>query len=152
MADAGSTDGGVGVKRCPAVYVSRSESFSSAHRLHSKYLSDEENRELYGPCNNPNGHGHNYKVDIVVKGKVDPVNGMVINLSDLKKYMKKCIMENLDHKHIDLDVHYFQDKPSTVENIAVYIWEEMQQYLADGMLYEVRVHETDKNVAFYRGE
>ncbi|XP_070559686.1 6-pyruvoyl tetrahydrobiopterin synthase-like isoform X2 [Ptychodera flava] len=134
-----------------AVYISRTESFSAAHRLHSRHLSDEENKELYGPCNNANGHGHNYKVEVIVKGKVDPVTGMVMNITDLKGFMKSCIMEQLDHKNIDLDVPYFKDKVSTAENIAVFIWDQMQELLPEGSLYEVKVHETDKNVAFYRG-
>ncbi|XP_077994915.1 6-pyruvoyl tetrahydrobiopterin synthase-like [Glandiceps talaboti] len=139
-------------QRDRVVYVSRSETFSAAHRLHSPELSDAENKELYGPCNNLNGHGHNYKVEVIVKGKVDPVTGMVINLRDLKKHMKVLIMDTLDHKHIDKDVPYFETVVSTVENIAVYIWDQMKTVLPEGLLYEVKVHETDKNVAYYRGE
>ena len=77
---------------------------------------------------------------------------MVINLVDLKKYMEESIMSTLDHKHIDKDVPYFKDVVSTVENITVYIWKQMAEKLNPGLLYEVKVHETDKNVAFYRGE
>ena len=80
------------------------------------------------------------------------ISGMVINLVDLKKYMDDAIMSSLDHKHIDKDVPYFKDVVSTVENITVYIWNQMAGKLDEGLLYEVKVHETDKNMAYYRGE
>ena len=80
------------------------------------------------------------------------ISGMVINLVDLKKYMDDAIMSSLDHKHIDKDVPYFKDVVSTVENITVYIWDQMAAKLDDGLLYEVKVQETDKNMAYYRGE
>ncbi|XP_050403907.1 6-pyruvoyl tetrahydrobiopterin synthase [Patella vulgata] len=136
----------------PLVYVSRKESFSASHRLHSKCLSDEENEELYGKCNNPNGHGHNYTVEVILKGPVDPVTGMVINLVQLKEHMKESIMDVLDHKNIDLDVLYFNDKVSTAENIAIFIWEQIDCRLETGLLYEVKLHETDKNTVCYRGD
>ncbi|KAM6044929.1 6-pyruvoyl tetrahydrobiopterin synthase isoform 1-T2 [Theristicus caerulescens] len=89
--------------------LSRSVCFSACHRLHSKSLSDEENLKLFGKCNNPNGHGHNYKVIVTVRGEIDPVSGMVINLTDLKEYMQEAIMEPLDHKNLDKDVPYFAE-------------------------------------------
>ncbi|XP_022095243.1 6-pyruvoyl tetrahydrobiopterin synthase-like [Acanthaster planci] len=135
------------------VYVSRAESFSACHRLHSPCLSDDVNKVLFGKCNNPNGHGHNYRVEIILKGEVDPVTGMVMNLTDLKQYMKKAIMDLLDHKNIDKDVPYFQDIVSTAENIAVFIWEQIRKQLPNpDLLYEVKLHETGNNVVFYRGD
>ncbi|XP_070129714.1 6-pyruvoyl tetrahydrobiopterin synthase isoform X2 [Equus przewalskii] len=132
--------------------VSRLVSFSATHRLHSKSLSNEENLKLFGKCNNPNGHGHNYKdlcldvnllkvmlvfwyfvlfpiVVVTVQGEIDPVTGMVMNLTDLKEYMEEAIMKPLDHKNLDLDVPYFADIVSTTENVAVYIWENLQKFL-----------------------
>lgn len=76
----------------------------------SPMLSDEKNKEVYGKCNNPNGHGHNYGLEITVRGPVDPATGMVMNLSDLKKYIEKVVMDRLDHKNLDVDVTYFQDR------------------------------------------
>ncbi|XP_027423145.1 6-pyruvoyl tetrahydrobiopterin synthase-like [Bos indicus x Bos taurus] len=130
---------------CPA-------SFSATHRLHSKSLSNEENLKLFGKCNNPNGHGHNYKVVVTVHGEVDPVTGMVMNLTDLKKYMEEAIMKPLDHKNLDLDVPYFADIVSTTENVAVYIWENLQKFLPVGVLYKVKVYKTDSNIVVYKGE
>ncbi|XP_060643529.2 6-pyruvoyl tetrahydrobiopterin synthase-like [Anolis sagrei] len=132
--------------------ISRCVSFSASHRLHSKSLSDEENRALFGKCNNPNGHGHNYKVEVTVRGKIDPVTGMVMNLTDLKDYMEEAIMEPLDHKNLDKDVPYFMDTVSTTENVAVFIWENLQKRCPQGMLYKVKVYETDKNAVVYKGE
>ncbi|KAJ3092284.1 hypothetical protein HK102_008936 [Quaeritorhiza haematococci] len=136
------------------VYVSRTESFAAAHRLHSPMLSDEENLAVYGKCNNRFGHGHNYKVEVVLKGKVDPKTGMFINLTDLKACMKTAIMDVMDHRHLDLEVPFFKENPSTAENIALFIWDNMQRHLPPnaGALYEVRLHETDNNVVVYRGE
>ena len=105
-------------KMAPVVYISRAESFSACHRLHSKELSDEENQTMFGKCNNPNGHGHNYKVEVIVRGGVHPITGMVINLTDLKKYIHEAVMEPMDHKNLDLDVEYFRDTVSTAENIC----------------------------------
>ncbi|XP_004856645.2 6-pyruvoyl tetrahydrobiopterin synthase isoform X3 [Heterocephalus glaber] len=132
--------------------VSRLISFSASHRLHSKSLSNEENLKLFGKCNNPNGHGHNYKVVVTVHGEIDPVTGMVMNLTDLKKYMEEAIIKPLDHKNLDLDVPYFADVVSTTENVAVYIWENLQKFLPVGVLYKVKVYETDNNIVIYKGE
>ncbi|XP_070346402.1 6-pyruvoyl tetrahydrobiopterin synthase isoform X4 [Equus asinus] len=155
--------------------VSRLVSFSATHRLHSKSLSNEENLKLFGKCNNPNGHGHNYKdlcldvnllkvmlvfwyfvlfpiVMVTVQGEIDPVTGMVMNLTDLKEYMEEAIMKPLDHKNLDLDVPYFADIVSTTENVAVYIWENLQKFLPVGVLYKVKVYETDNNIVVYKGE
>ncbi|XP_078235720.1 6-pyruvoyl tetrahydrobiopterin synthase isoform X3 [Pogona vitticeps] len=118
----------------------------------SKLLSDEENQKLFGKCNNPNGHGHNYKVEVTVRGEIDPTTGMVINLTDLKDYMEEAIMEPLDHKNLDKDVPYFADVVSTTENVAVFIWENLHKRLPEGTLYKVKVYETDKNIVVYKGE
>lgn len=107
---------------------------------------------MYGKCNNPNGHGHNYKVEVTVRGKIDAKTGMVMNLTDLKKCIEEVIMIPLDHKNLDKDVPYFTTVVSTTENVAVYIWDNMVKVLPPGLLYEIKIHETDKNVVVYRGE
>uniref|UniRef100_A0A8C6JGE2 6-pyruvoyl tetrahydrobiopterin synthase n=2 Tax=Melopsittacus undulatus TaxID=13146 RepID=A0A8C6JGE2_MELUD len=132
--------------------ISRTVTFSACHRLHSKSLSNEENQKLFGKCNNPNGHGHNYKVIVTVHGEIDPVSGMVINLTDLKRYMQEAIMEPLDHKNLDKDVPYFAEVVSTTENLAVFIWENLKKLLPMGTLYKVKVYETDQNIVVYKGE
>ncbi|XP_070783198.1 6-pyruvoyl tetrahydrobiopterin synthase [Enoplosus armatus] len=133
-------------------YITRVESFSASHRLHSIHLSDEENKRVYGKCNNPNGHGHNYKVEVTVHGKIDRLTGMVMNLTDLKKCIEDVIMTTLDHKNLDKDVPYFANVVSTTENVAVYIWDNMVKALPPNLLYEIKIHESDKNIVVYRGE
>ncbi|XP_031168121.1 6-pyruvoyl tetrahydrobiopterin synthase [Sander lucioperca] len=133
-------------------YITRAQSFSACHRLHSIHLSDEENKRVYGKCNNPNGHGHNYKVEVTVRGKIDSLTGMVMNLTDLKRCIEEVIMIPLDHKNLDEDVPYFASVVSTTENVAVYIWDNMVKVLPSNLLYEIKIHETDKNVVIYRGE
>ncbi|BFZ01056.1 hypothetical protein BsWGS_04095 [Bradybaena similaris] len=135
----------------PVVYIQRSETFSACHRLHSSQLSDEENLALFGKCNHPHGHGHNYKVEVTLRGPVDPVTGMVINIVDLKQFMEEAIMSVLDHRNLDKDVPFFKSQVSTMENITVFIWNSMKGKLGD-LLYEIKVHETDKNIAWYRGD
>mmetsp|Transcript_6795 Transcript_6795/g.11675 ORF Transcript_6795/g.11675 Transcript_6795/m.11675 type:complete len:143 (+) Transcript_6795:105-533(+) len=136
----------------PIVSIIRREHFSAAHRLHSKFLSDEENKQIFGKCNNPNGHGHNYVVEVTVRGPVDSRTGMVMNLVDLKEAMHKVIMEPMDHKHLDLDVPAFKNLPSTTENVCIVIWQGLQKFLPPGLLYEVKVFETENNICYYRGE
>ncbi|XP_070707995.1 6-pyruvoyl tetrahydrobiopterin synthase [Pempheris klunzingeri] len=133
-------------------YITRVQSFSACHRLHSPHLSDEENKQVYGKCNNPNGHGHNYKVEVTVRGKIDRATGMVMNLTDLKRCIEDVIMTPLDHKNLDKDVPYFAGVVSTTENVAVYIWDNMVKVLPPSLLYEIRIYETDKNIVTYRGE
>jgi 6-pyruvoyltetrahydropterin/6-carboxytetrahydropterin synthase len=138
----------------PVVTITRRECFSAAHRLHSALLSDDENKRVYGKCNNANGHGHNYVVYVDVRGSVDRRTGMVMNLVDLKQAMRRVI-EQLDHLHIDRDVAYFRDNgvPSTVENIAIFVWHRLVELLdKPSLLAQVRVHETENNVACFQGE
>uniref|UniRef100_A0A8C6W388 6-pyruvoyl tetrahydrobiopterin synthase n=1 Tax=Nannospalax galili TaxID=1026970 RepID=A0A8C6W388_NANGA len=119
--------------------LSRLVCFSASHRLHSPSLSDEENLKVFGKCNNPNGHGHNYKV----------ING----ISSFSFFcLQEAIMKPLDHKNLDLDVPYFASVVSTTENVAVYIWANLQKFLPRGVLYKVKVYETDNNIVVYKGE
>ncbi|KAI9294226.1 PTPS-domain-containing protein [Neoconidiobolus thromboides FSU 785] len=137
-------------------YITRVEKFSSAHRLHATSLSDSENQAIYGKCNHINCHGHNYTIEATIRGEIDHITGMIINISDLKQWMKDLIIEPLDHKNIDKDVEYFFDKPSTAENLAVFAWEALNEKLLPfapkAKLFEIKIHETDRNTASYRGE
>jgi len=133
----------------PRVYLKRREHFSACHRLHSDLLSDEENVQIFGKCNNKNGHGHNYNIEITVAGEIDPRTGMVMNLTDLKQYIKEAVLDVLDHKSLDLDVPAFKGTISTTENLAVFIWNSLCPKMAKGMLYEVIIHETENNIVIY---
>lgn len=142
------------VEHQPLVYLTRRETFSACHRLHSKDLSDAQNKEVFGKCNNPNGHGHNYSLEVTVRGRPDPATGMVINITDLKAVIEAEVMRTLDHKNIDLDVEWFQaGRVSTAENIAVFIWKRVEGRLPAGaVLHKVKLWETEKNIVVYKGE
>ncbi|XP_040075672.2 6-pyruvoyl tetrahydrobiopterin synthase [Ixodes scapularis] len=135
----------------PVASVTRIECFSACHRLHSPSLSDGENAQVYGKCNNPNGHGHNYKLEVTVRGPVDPDTGMVINITALKSSIQRQVLDELDHKNLDKDVSHFRNKVSTTENLAVFIWQRLRDDLPEQLHLQVRLHETDKNVVTYQG-
>ncbi len=132
------------------IELTRRERFAASHRLHSKQLSDEENKKIYGICNNSHGHGHNYELFVTIKSEIDPITGMIINLKDLKKIIKEHVIKKFDHKHLDLDCDLFNDIPSTVENITIVIWDILDPLL-NGMLHKVKVYETENNYASYYG-
>ncbi|NXU53649.1 PTPS synthase, partial [Turnix velox] len=134
--------------------VSRTVSFSACHRLHSKSLSEEENQKLFGKCNNPNGHGHNYKGKGMLSGLKMQNPSPVSNWPKIVTvfFLQEAIMEPLDHKNLDKDVPYFSEVVSTTENVAVFIWENLKKLLPVGALYKVKVYETDQNVVVYKGE
>ncbi|KAL7750122.1 hypothetical protein RI367_004294 [Sorochytrium milnesiophthora] len=141
--------------------ISRVEHFSAAHRLHSPHLTDEENLATFGKCNHPNFHGHNYTIQVFVKGPINVKNGMVINITDLKACIHECVMKHVDHRNLDLDVAYFKTMPSTTENLAVFIFEAIENGLpkytktGDGVsgpkLEKVMVWETVNNIVEYSG-
>ncbi|KAI8320277.1 6-pyruvoyl tetrahydrobiopterin synthase-like protein [Martensiomyces pterosporus] len=137
----------------PAVgYVSRVEHFSAAHRLNSLQLSEEQNLQVFGKCNHASGHGHNYVLETIVRGPVDPVTGMVANIEDLKKWIKAAVLDHADHKNLDMDIEYFRTRPSTTENLAVFAWIRLSQVMPAGLLYKVVISETPKNKVVFTGE
>lgn len=127
----------------------RSYSFSAAHRLHAQQLSDTENQALFGKCNNPNGHGHNYTLEVSINGQVDPETGMVIDLVEMDKQVHGVI-DQLDHKHLDHQIAGFAERTSTAENIVVYLWEQLTPAF-EGRLAHLKLWETRKNVFEYYG-
>lgn len=134
------------------VYVTRRVEFNAAHRLYSRDLSDEENRRIFGPCSNPAGHGHNYTLEVTVRGEPDPVTGMVLNLRDLKKLMIDLVVREVDHHHLDVDCDLLQGRVSTAENLAVAFWNRLKGRLDPAELHRVRVYETSNNFADYYGD
>ncbi|WKZ68438.1 MAG: 6-carboxytetrahydropterin synthase [Melioribacteraceae bacterium] len=134
------------------VYVTRRETFSSSHRLYNPEFSEEDNNKIFGKCNNPNGHGHNYVLEVIVAGEVDPKTGYVIDLKDLKKIIKENVIKKVDHKHLNLDVEFMKGFIPTAENIAIGIWGELVNRIPTGKLYSVKVYETENNYAEYKGE
>eukprot|EP00762_Andalucia_godoyi_P006370 ANDGO_05882.mRNA.1 6-pyruvoyl tetrahydrobiopterin synthase len=143
----------------PIVYMTRRETFSSAHRLHSFELSDAENQRIFAKCNNPHSHGHNYVLYVTLRGAVNAATGMVMNLVDLKRVIQAAVLQHLDHRNIDVEVAWFRDhqRVSTTENVAVFAWESIASELAaqgfdQSLLHEIRVDETENNSFVFRGE
>jgi 6-pyruvoyltetrahydropterin/6-carboxytetrahydropterin synthase len=122
--------------------------FSAAHRLHATRYSDEENRRIFGKCNNPKGHGHDYHIEIKVTGNIDPETGMVINLSELDE-MIKDIIEELDHTRLDIEVSHFREFVPSGENIAKYIWMRLQPKMKKGTPLHIKLWETQDNYFEY---
>jgi 6-pyruvoyltetrahydropterin/6-carboxytetrahydropterin synthase len=131
------------------VQLTRKYHFCSAHRLHSDLLSSEENQELFGKCNNPYGHGHNYYLEVTVSGKPDPITGMIINLAHLDDVVEKQVLSKFDHKHLNLDTEEFKTVNPTSENVAVVAWELLSKELPK--LYKIGLFETEKNYFEYYG-
>ena len=133
--------------------ITRRERFNAAHRLYRKDWSDEKNLEVFGKCSNPNRHGHNYILYVTVKGDVGPETGFVINLKVLSQIIRTKIIEKIDHKNLNLEVDFMKDKIVSTENIAIAIWEEIEQdILSNGAeLHCVKVVETENNFVEYFG-
>ena len=133
-------------------FVTRRLHFSAGHRLHRAELSDEENRRIYGKCNNPNGHGHNYWLEVTVAGSKDPVTGMVVDLKELDAVVRERVLDDVDHASLNDDVEWMRGVVPTTENLAEAIWMRLRGHVpAPGSLFEVRLFETEKNFVAYRG-
>ncbi len=134
------------------VYLTRRASFSASHRLWSEHLSEEENLALYEKCANPNGHGHNYVLEVTVRGTPDPKTGMLLNLTELKDVMNKQVVDWVDHKHLNYDVPWLEGSIPTTEVLVITFWKRLERAFPKGLLYEVKLFETENNIASYRGE
>jgi 6-pyruvoyltetrahydropterin/6-carboxytetrahydropterin synthase len=124
--------------------------FSASHRLHNSQLSDEENQRLYGKCNNPHGHGHNYTVEIRLSGSVDPATGMISNLVDLDKFVNERVIEPFDHRSLNEEVPEFQKAVPTTEILCIEIFRRLKTF-PHAKLEAVRVVETSNNSFEYVG-
>lgn len=130
-----------------AVY--RKTHFNSAHRLHNPHWSDEKNREIFGKCNLPNYHGHNYTLIVKVAGEVDPDTGYVIDTKELASLMKREVEERFDHRNLNLDTAEFKNLNPTAENIARVIWELLRPHIDLAHDLQVRLYETERNFIDY---
>src|SRR5205823_11076928 len=132
------------------VYLTRKAEFSASHYYHNPEFSAEENRRIFGKCNNPNGHGHNYTLEVTVRGEVNPRSGFVVDLKDLKEVLNREVLDALDHRFLNKEVPEFADQIPTTENLAMSIWRRLQSKLNVAQLHRVRVYETaDLFVDFY---
>ena len=133
------------------IELGRRYRFAASHRLHSDELSAEENARVYGKCNNPYGHGHNYVVEISVSGTPDPATGMIANLADLDGFVEREVIEAFDHKSLNEDVPAFRGKVPTTENVCREIYQHLKHF-PKAKLERVRVEETSNNAFEYAGE
>jgi 6-pyruvoyltetrahydropterin/6-carboxytetrahydropterin synthase len=132
-----------------AVTVSRKAHFNAAHRLHNKRWSDAKNKEVFGLCNNPNYHGHNYELIVSLTGEIDSETGYVYDMKLLKDIIYDKIEKKLDHKNLNLDVPYFNDVNPTAENIVIYIWDILRLEFPNHLKMEVTLYETPRNFVTY---
>jgi 6-pyruvoyltetrahydropterin/6-carboxytetrahydropterin synthase len=133
------------------VFLTRILEFSAAHRLFNPRFTEAENREEFGNCSNYHGHGHNYRLEVTIAGPVRPETGMVLDLKKMKEIIRREIIDRVDHKHLNYDVPFLEGINPTAENMAVAFWEELRGKFPNARLYEIRVYETDRSFATYRG-
>jgi 6-pyruvoyltetrahydropterin/6-carboxytetrahydropterin synthase len=136
------------------IYISRQEHFNAAHKLYNPKWSEERNREVFGPCANTNWHGHNYELIVTVKGQPDPDTGFVVDLKALSTLIKRHIIDQVDHKNLNLDVPFMAGQMASTENLAVAFWQILARELptiTPAKLHCVKLYETPRNFVEYYG-
>jgi len=135
------------------IYITRRERFSAAHRMFREDLSDSENLRLFGKCSNPNWHGHNYILEVTVRGEIRDDLGYFINLNTLRDVLNEKIVNKLDHKNLNLEVSFMEGKIATTENLAVAIWDELKPAIEKegALLHCIKIAETENNFVEYYG-
>jgi 6-pyruvoyltetrahydropterin/6-carboxytetrahydropterin synthase len=135
------------------VYLTRIEHFNAAHKLYNPRWSKEKNEEMFGVCANENWHGHNFDLYVTIKGTPDPDTGFLMDAKKLSKLINEKILEQLDHKNLNLDVPFLKDMMCTSENLAVAIWQQLEPYLPDNVqLHAIKLYETPRIYVEYFGE
>lgn len=135
----------------PIVTVTRRLKFNAAHRVHNPALSEAENVAIFGKCNNPNWHGHNYTLDVSVSGEIDATTGYVMDLSQLKTVVEREVVNLVDHRNLNLDVPFMRDVIPTSENIIVAFWRLIEPAIRPARLAKLVLWETDNNYVEYDG-
>lgn len=136
----------------PQMYITRREVFSASHRLWNENLTEEQNYELFDKCAGKNGHGHNFILEVTVKGDVKDKTGYVIDLKKLKKIIREEIIQKVDHKHLNYDVDALVGIIPTAENIVRAFWQILATKISDANLVSIRLQETENNMVEYKGE
>ncbi|WP_339654107.1 6-carboxytetrahydropterin synthase [uncultured Maribacter sp.] len=131
------------------IAIVRCEHFNAAHRLHNKNWSDEKNKEVFGKCNNPNYHGHNYELEVKVIGFCDSETGYVIDTKILSNLIKEKILNKFDHKNLNLDTQEFIDLNPTAENIAIVIYDLLRPEIESKLELKIKLYETPRNYVEY---
>ncbi|MCL5031238.1 MAG: 6-carboxytetrahydropterin synthase [Bacteroidetes bacterium] len=133
-------------------YVTRRETFSAAEPNQDLHQVDEENERLYGKCSNPNWHGHNYTLEVIVAGEVNPETGYVIDLKILKQIIIDNVIKKVDHKNLNIETDFMTGIIPTAENIAAAIWSQLVNKVPSGKLYSVKIYETENNYFEFKGD
>lgn len=133
------------------VTVCRKAHFNAAHRLHNPAWSDDKNRTVFGKCNNPNYHGHNYNLIVKVRGEIDPATGYVMDMKELKQIIHTEVTDRYDHKNLNLDTEEFKNLNPTAENIVVVIWNRLRARITPSLDLKVVLYETERNFVEFSG-
>ena len=133
------------------VSVFRKEHFNAAHRLYNPSWTDEKNQQVFGKCNNPNFHGHNYDLIVQLKGEIDPETGYVYDMKELSDLIKEHVLNKFDHKNLNLDTDEFRNLNPSAENIAVVIWNILREKIDRRFELIIRLYETERNFVEYDG-
>ncbi len=131
------------------ITVIRKEHFNAAHRLHNNKWSDEKNIEIFGKCNNPNYHGHNYDLDVMVTGEINSETGYLIDMKVLSDIIKSEVLNYMDHKNLNLDISEFKELNPTAENIAIIIYNRINNKINSNLKLKIRLYETQRNIVEY---
>jgi 6-pyruvoyltetrahydropterin/6-carboxytetrahydropterin synthase len=134
------------------IYLTRKAEFSASHYYHNPEFTPEENQRVFGKCSNLNGHGHNYTLEVTVKGEVNASTGFVVDLKDLKETMNREVVDAMDHRHLNKEVPEFAKLIPTTENLAIAIWRRLQPQLKMAKLHRVRIYESPDLFADFYGE
>jgi 6-pyruvoyltetrahydropterin/6-carboxytetrahydropterin synthase len=140
-----------GTRARTVVYITKQVEFSASHRLYNPDFPDKKNWKVFGICNNPNGHGHNYTLDVTLAGEPDPQTGMIIDLKHLKEILDDLVIDKLDHKNLNLDVDFLRGLVPTVESLVIRIWEQLDGRIPGCRLHELVLYESRTNFARYLG-
>jgi len=135
------------------IYITRKASFNAAHKLSRPDWTEEQNTEVYGKCANPNWHGHNYQLYVTVKGEVNPETGFLVDLKWLKDITNTYVVDKIDHKNLNLDVDFMKGKLASTENLAIAVWDELVNLIAESgaQLHSIKIYETENNFVEYFG-
>lgn len=133
------------------VFITRQVHFNAAHRLHNPTKSQAWNQAHYGRCTNPHWHGHNYVLEVTVKGEPDPVTGYLIDLGELKRILHVAVVDQCDHRNLNEEVPFLRDVIPSTENLTIAFWQQIEPHLKRGRLHCVRLYETPRNYAEYFG-
>ena len=136
----------------PAVYVTRRVHFNAAHRLHNPAWSDADNARVFGGCNNPNWHGHNYEMEVTVRGEPHPDTGYTYDLGQLRDTLERVILSKVDHKNLNLDVDFLRGIIPSSENVALAFWRQLEPHIQGAQLYSIKLWETPRNLVEVRAD